>query len=90
MTSYSNRREKNHNLIRITGRDAQEIETIEKAADKVVAGRLEGARDQLYPIKVDNARRHGVLAADGSLLPGIMESLGKENKASVAKVAVDQ
>jgi len=38
MTSYSNRREKNHNLIRITGRDAQEIETIEKAADKVVAG----------------------------------------------------
>lgn len=47
-------------------------------------------RDQLYPIKIDNARRHGVLAADESLLPGIMESLGKENKALVAKVAVDQ
>ncbi len=32
-------------------------------------------------------RRDGVLSAEGLLLPGIIESLGKENEASVAKVA---
>ena len=78
---------KNHDRIRITGRDAQEIKTIKEAADKVVAGGSRVLRDQLYPIKVDNARRDGVLAPKGSLLPDIIESLGKENDTPIAKVA---
>jgi hypothetical protein len=78
---------KNHDRIRITGRDAQEIKVIKEAADKVVAAGSRVLRDQLYPIKVDNARKDGILNTDGSMLPGITESLGKENEASVAKVA---
>lgn len=78
---------RNHDRIRITGRDAQEIKIIKEAAEKIAVGGSRVLRDQLYPIKVDNARRDGVLAADGSLLPRITESLGKENEAPVAKVA---
>jgi len=78
---------KNHDRIRITGRDVQETKVIKEAAEKVIVGGSRVLRDQLYPIKVDNARRDGVLSAEGLLLPGIIESLGKENEASVAKVA---
>ena len=65
----------------------EEIKTIKEAANKVVTGGTRVLRDQLYPIKVDNARTDGVLVVDRSLLPVISELLGKENNASVAKVA---
>ncbi len=78
---------KNHNCIQITGRDVQETKMIKEVAEKVIVGGSRVLRDQLYPIKVDNAHRDGVLSAEGLLLPGIIESLGKENEASVAKVA---
>ncbi len=78
---------KNHDRIRIMGRDVQETKMIKEVAEKVIVGGLRVLRDQLYPIKVDNARRDSVLSAEGILLPGIIESLGKENEASVAKVA---
>lgn len=78
---------KNSNRIRITGRDQQELQMIKDAAGKIIPKGARVLKDQLYPIKVDNARKDGILAEDGSLLAGITESLGKENEASVAKVA---
>lgn len=78
---------KNHNRIRITGRDSQEIKIIKEAAEKVARNGTRVLRDQLYPIKVDNARKEGVVGPNGALLSGIAASLGKENDVAVAKVA---
>jgi hypothetical protein len=36
-------------------------------------------RDQLYPVKADNANRIAILDQDGKVLPGSAEVLGKEN-----------
>jgi len=58
---------KNHDRIRITGRDVQETKMIKEVAEKVIVGGSRVLRDQLYPIKVDNARRDGVLSAKGLL-----------------------
>jgi hypothetical protein len=44
-------------------------------------------RDQLYPIKVDNANRTAILDNEGSLISGAVEMLGKENDVKIAKVA---
>lgn len=44
-------------------------------------------RDQLYPVKVDNANRSAVLNQDGEILPGAAETLGKGDNVSIAKIA---
>ena len=44
-------------------------------------------RDQLYPVKVDNANRTAVLDQDGEILLRAAEALGKENNVSRAKMA---
>jgi len=36
-------------------------------------------RDQLYPIKVDNANRAVILDNKGNPIPEVVEMLGKEN-----------
>lgn len=43
-------------------------------------------RDQLYPVKVDNANRTAVLDQDGKILPGTAEVLGKENDVHIGKI----
>jgi hypothetical protein len=44
-------------------------------------------RDQLYPVKRDNANRTAVLDMDGNILPGVAEVLGKENGVDIAKIS---
>ena len=44
-------------------------------------------RDQLYPVKVDNANRTAILDQDGAIRPEAMEVLGKENDVRIAKMA---
>ena len=44
-------------------------------------------RQQLYPVKVDNANQTAVLDTDGNILPGVAEALGTENKVNIAKIA---
>ena len=44
-------------------------------------------RDQLYPVKVDNANRTAVLDVDRNILPGIAEALGTENEVNIVKIA---
>jgi hypothetical protein len=43
-------------------------------------------RDQLYPVKVDNANRIAILDQEGKVLPGVAEVLGKENDVHIAKI----
>ena len=44
-------------------------------------------RDQLYPVKVDNANRTAVLDEEGKVLPGAAEALGAENNVNIAKIS---
>ena len=44
-------------------------------------------RDQLYPVKVNNANRAAILDQRGKVLPGAAEVLGKENEVSIDKIA---
>ena len=44
-------------------------------------------RDHLYPVKVDNVCRTGVLDQTGAVLSDAYERLGKENEVSIAKIS---
>ena len=43
-------------------------------------------RDQLYPVKVDNANRTAILDQEGKVLPRVADVLGKENDVYIAKI----
>ena len=74
--------------IRVTCRDEAELQLVKEATQKVAAPGIRILRDQLYPVKVDNANRVAVLEHDGSTLrAGVMEALGKENDVRIAKMA---
>jgi hypothetical protein len=77
----------NTERIKVACRDEAELQRVKEAAKKTAA---EGARvlgDRLYPVKVDNANRSAVLDAQGKVLPGAAEVLGKENEVNIAKIA---
>ncbi len=44
-------------------------------------------RDQLYPVKVVNAKRTAVLDKDRNILLGVAEVLRRENKVNITKIA---
>ena len=51
---------------------------------------MEGARvlrDQLYPVKVNNARTDAVLQPNGDIKEDIVSALNDSNKTQVAKVS---
>ena len=77
---------KNHDRIRVTCRDEAELQKVKKAAEKRAVKGARVLRDQLYPVKVDNANRTAILDQGGKLLPGTMEALGKENRVHIAKI----
>jgi hypothetical protein len=78
---------RNHDRIRVTCRNETELQRVKKAAEKTVMIGARVLRDQLYPVKVDNANRIAILDQDGKPLPGITEALGKENDVHIAKIA---
>ncbi|QGA18635.1 hypothetical protein EYB26_006320 [Talaromyces marneffei] len=78
---------KNADRIKVICRDEEEIQQVKEAAQKVDIPGIRVLRDQLYPVKIDNANRTAVLDADGNILPGAAEVLGKENKVSIAKIS---
>ncbi|KJZ69644.1 hypothetical protein HIM_10960 [Hirsutella minnesotensis 3608] len=43
-------------------------------------------RDQLYPVRVDNANRTAVLDAEGNILPGAIDALSAENRVTIGKI----
>ena len=48
---------------------------------------LRRRRDQLYPVKVDNANRTAILDQEGNILPGAAGVLVKENSVSIVSIA---
>jgi hypothetical protein len=73
--------------IRITCRNESELALVKSAAEKTKIPGARVLRDQLYPVKVDNANRTAVLQDDGQLRPGVVEMLEKENEVKIAKVS---
>jgi hypothetical protein len=78
---------RNTERIRVACRDEAELQRVKEAAKKTAAEGARVLRDQLYPVKVDNANRTAVLDHDGKVLPGAAEVLGKENEVSIGKIA---
>jgi hypothetical protein len=73
--------------IRVTCRDEAELQLVKEATQKTAAPGLRILRDQLYPVKIDNANRAAVLDQDGSIRPEAAEVFGKENEVRIAKMA---
>lgn len=78
---------RNTERIKIACRDESELEKVKEAAQKTVPTHARVLRDQLYPVKVDNANRTAVLDQEGNILTGAAEALGKENDVNIAKIA---
>ena len=77
---------RNPDRIRVVCRDEGEVQLVKEAAQKITVPGVRVLRDQLYPVKVDNANRTAVLDADGNILPGVAEALGTENEVNIAKI----
>lgn len=73
--------------VRITCRDESELARVKAAAERTKAAGTRVLRDQLYPVKVDNANRTAVLEETGQLRPGVVEMLEKENEVKIAKIS---
>ncbi|OAQ58910.1 reverse transcriptase [Purpureocillium lilacinum] len=73
--------------IKVICRDENELERVKEAAQKTAVVGARVMRDQLYPVKVDNANRSRVLDAEGNVLPGAAGALGAENRVNIAKVS---
>ena len=78
---------KNTARIRVTCRDEAELQHVKAAAQKTSAPGARVLRDQLYPVKVDNANRTVILSQDGTIRPEAAEALGMENNTRIAKIA---
>ena len=78
---------RNPDRIKVIYRDEGEVQLVKEAAQKITIPRVRVLRDQLYPVKVDNANQTAVLDTDGNILPGVAEALGTENKVNIAKIA---
>ncbi|KAL2146425.1 hypothetical protein VTI28DRAFT_4178 [Corynascus sepedonium] len=78
---------RNPDRIKVICKDEGEATLIKEAAQKINIPGLRVMRDQLYPVRVDNANRIPVLDTDGNVLPGAAETLGKENGVNIAKIA---
>ncbi len=73
--------------IKIICRDENELRQVREAAQKTAVVGARVMRDQLFPVKVDNANRSMVLDAEGTVLPGAAEALGAENNVNIAKLS---
>ncbi|EED11553.1 hypothetical protein TSTA_008490 [Talaromyces stipitatus ATCC 10500] len=77
---------KNAERVKIICRREDEILRVKEAAQKLNIPGWRVLRDQLYPVKIDNANRTAILGMDGNVLPGAAEALGKENNVNIAKI----
>ena len=78
---------RNITRIRVACRSEEELQRVKEASEKALVTGTRVLRDQLYPVKVDNANRKAVLESDGSLRTDAAERLGKENEVRIAKIA---
>ena len=73
--------------VRILCRSEKELDIVKNAATTVVTEGARILRDQLYPIKVNNARTDAVLLPSGELREDIVSALNDGNDTQVAKVS---
>ena len=78
---------RNAERVKVACRDEAELHRVKEAAQKTAPPNARVLRDQLYPVKVDNANRTAILDQEGNILPGAAEVLGKENEVNIAKIA---
>jgi hypothetical protein len=78
---------RNPDRIRVICRDESEVALVKEAAQKITVPGVRVLRDQLYPVRIDNANRIVVLNAEGNILPRAAEALGRENEVNIAKIA---
>lgn len=78
---------RNPDRVKVVCRDENETRIVKDAAQKINVPGVRVLRDQLYPVRIDNANRTAVLDAGGNVLPGAMEALGTENDVNIAKIA---
>ena len=78
---------KNEKRVKVSCRDEDELVCVKEGAEKALPSGCRILRDQLYPVKVDNTNRMGVLDQEGHLLPEILDKLGKENEVKIAKIS---
>ena len=72
--------------VRVLCRSEEELDVVKKAATEVATEGVRILRDQLYPVKVNNARADAVLQADGTIQEDIVSTLNDSNKTQVTKV----
>jgi hypothetical protein len=73
--------------VRIACRDEEELQRVKEAAERRGKPGARILRDQLYPVKVDNINREGVLDAEHKVLPDAAQRLGEENGVKIAKIS---
>ncbi|KAM4063231.1 reverse transcriptase [Hirsutella rhossiliensis] len=70
-----------------TWRDEAELQLVKEAAQKTAVEGARVMRDQLYPVRVDNANRTAILDTEGNVLPGAIEALSAENRVTIGKIS---
>ncbi|OWT42353.1 reverse transcriptase [Pochonia chlamydosporia 170] len=78
---------RNQDRIKVICRNEAELQLVKEVAEKTVVPGARVLRDQLYPVKVDNANRTAVVDEEGNILPGAAEALGAENNVNIAKIS---
>ena len=78
---------RNADRIKVICRNETELQLVKEAAERTAVPGARVLRDQLYPVKVDNANRTAVVDGEGNILPGAEEALGAENNVKIAKIS---
>ena len=73
--------------MRILCRSEEELKNVKSAATITAAEGARVLRDQLYPVKVNNARADALLMPDGTLKANAALEIAAENQTELAKVA---
>ncbi|KJZ69561.1 hypothetical protein HIM_11054 [Hirsutella minnesotensis 3608] len=81
------RESRNADRVKIVCRDEAELQMVKEAAQKTATEGARVMRDQLYPVRVDNANRTAVLDAEGNIRPGAIEALSAENRVTIGKIS---
>ena len=73
--------------LRILCRKEEEFKNVKPATVAIATQGARVLRDQLYPVKINNARVDAILMPDGSLKPNAASEIAEENNTEPAKVA---
>ncbi|KAM4068010.1 endonuclease-reverse transcriptase domain-containing protein [Hirsutella rhossiliensis] len=81
------RESRNADRVKIVCRDEAELQLVKEAAQKTAVEGARVMRDQLYPVRVDNANRTAILDTEDNILPGAIEALSAENRVTIGKIS---